>query len=166
MDTGLMQEHLQTFIEDAIKKKFILEKTITVYDLFDKKMRDRVIDQGDLLSELHSKENPDTNQLTVIDIRHDQDIKIRGKVQDILNKRKEELTNIILSLQEHLIELTRIEINNSGFIAHAIAHDYQTTFTKETKTLIFKEKGHAEYAISTHLTSWQDSSQFKISIKE
>lgn len=161
MYSTLIYQHLRQYTEDTMKQKFRLDQTIEEYEKLDIKLRERIIDQKDLIEETKILNRPQ-EQIDTLTNRKLKDEQLRGEVQNIIQELKNKRQDIINELQYHLLELSEIEIQSSGFVTHTIVTDYATKFNKDTKIIEFKEKGHAEIPIATYLDHWKDSSQLRI----
>jgi seryl-tRNA synthetase len=161
MNSTLVHQHLKKYTQEAMKQKFRLDQTIEDYEKLDIKLRERIIDQNDLIQEIESLNHSQTQIDTLTD-RKLKDEKLREDIQSIIQELKNQKQNIVNELQQHLLELSELEIQLGGFVTHTVVVDHATKFDEDTKIIEFKEKGHAEIPIATYLEHWKDSSQLRI----
>jgi hypothetical protein len=164
MNTTLVLQHLKKYTKDTMTQKFRMDRTIEDYEKLDVKLRERVIDQNDLIQELKSS-NHSQAQIDTLTNRKIEDELIRTDVQRIIHELKQKKQNKVNELQHHLLELSQLEIQSGGFVTHIVVADHATKIDENTNTIEFKEKGHAEIPIATYLDHWKDSSQLSIVLK-
>jgi septal ring factor EnvC (AmiA/AmiB activator) len=164
MNTALVRQYLKQFVRNNAKQKFRIDETITQYKKNEDQLKENIIDLKDLISDMESK-GKDAAQIEILKKNRENKEKIRVQILSIIDQLKETRSSIIENIQSQLNELTELEIENSGFIAHFITTDYQSSFDEESGVLVFKNPGHAEAHISTYRNSWSDSSQLRMIFK-
>lgn len=153
--TGI-QAHLTRFIQDMMQQKFRLDTTKNEYEELLDTIRERIIDQTNLIQTI------DEGSVKQFEDRKHADQQSQVNIEGILAQKTEILEKITLDVYHHMVELSNLELSSSGFITHIITTDEQTDYDENAKVITFKGEGRAEIPIATTLRRWTDASQLKI----
>ena len=161
MASSGMQSHLRKYVEDGIQQKVRLSNLVLDYQVQENKSRERVIDQNSLIGKM-TAENIAEEKVELVKERRDRDQDILARVKEVLGQAEEEADGLTLRMNAHMEELSEIEINAGGFVAHPIGVDQGAKIDKETKIVKFDTNGHVEMPVGVRLNKWKDSSQMTI----
>ncbi|CDQ41778.1 hypothetical protein [Virgibacillus salexigens] len=150
------KSHLTQFIEDMMQQKFRLDASKSEYIEMLNNIKERIIDQSDFINRI------DEESVNAFQKQLEADKEHQVLIENIIDQKEEILDMIYNDIYYHLIELSNLEIESSGFITHIITCDEGTSFNKDTKVITFKDEGYAEIPIATTLRKWTDASQVRI----
>ncbi len=159
--SSLLKNHLRTYVEDSIQQKVRLGNLINDYKKQENKTRERVIDQEELIARL-KLQNISQEKIERIIKRKEHDEDILKEVKEAIDFYSKEIQDITFTMNAHLEELSEMEIESGGFVAHSVGVDLGAEFDKESKVIMFKENGRVEIPIAAKLKNWKDSSQLTI----
>ena len=161
----LMQKHLREYVEGASTQQFRSRKTLQSYQEAEMRNRDYVIDHQNLWDMLNNRNPKDLQQMALVDRMRRDAQEVRENMQEAIEQTKQTINGLNNSIQATLVELTNINVTNTGFSDHILVHDREVEFNSNSHSLLFKKEGLAEAAIATRMTRWRDSSHLKILIK-
>lgn len=161
MATSMLHAHLRKYVDDGIQQKVRLSNLQKDYMEQEKKTRERIIDQTQLVNSMKDS-NLGSEKIQVAESRLEKDKKLLKNVQSYMEEAEKEMADLAIDLSTHMEELSSIEIGAGGFVVHSIGVDRNAKLDKTNMVVTFKPSGHVEIPIGARINSWKDSSQLTI----